>query len=208
MLLLLLALLSITSLTAASSKHSPPQPQPPQATRSAPLHTRNFKPQASTLGYLTNNLHHPAPTSFCKCTCFSNSTIIPLDPSKSSAGTGSSGTKNAYNRYERALNTGPDSELDLEVEAEQQHQVKPELKDPETIAERAQTYRALSCNDCNRKFCLDYELPICKDAKEEDVFTTCFRECPLVLEIILLEDVACCYSTGSMVRRVNYVIFQ
>ena len=41
---------------------------------------------------------------------------------------------------------------------------------------RAQKYRSLSCNDCNRKFCLDYELPTCKGAKEEDVYTTCFRK--------------------------------
>jgi len=32
-----------------------------------------------------------------------------------------------------------------------------------------------TCLDCNRKFCLDYNLPICKGAKEEDFFTTCFQ---------------------------------
>jgi len=62
----------------------------------------------------------PATTSsllFCKCTCFANSTIIPL------------------------LATG-------------------------------------NCNDCNRQFCLGYNLPICKSAKEADVATTCFRAVP------------------------------
>jgi len=29
--------------------------------------------------------------------------------------------------------------------------------------------------DCNKQFCLDYHLPICKDATEDDVFTTCFQ---------------------------------
>ncbi|WPG99274.1 Hypothetical protein R9X50_00208700 [Acrodontium crateriforme] len=66
------------------------------------------------------------PTSFCKCTCFTNSTIIPLD-----------GTK----------------------------------KD----ADDEQNFKFRLCSDCNRQFCLDYNLPICKDAKEEDVFTTCFQ---------------------------------
>ncbi|CEO58565.1 hypothetical protein PMG11_03277 [Penicillium brasilianum] len=117
------------------------------------------------------------PTSFCKCTCFSNSTIIPLDPGKSSSG--NSGLNNVYNLYERAFNTGPDSELELETQQQQQKQHQSEVNtDSEghgTLTERAQKYRALSCNDCNRKFCLDYELPICKDAKEEDVFTTCFQ---------------------------------
>lgn len=37
-------------------------------------------------------------------------------------------------------------------------------------------YRAGNCNDCNRQFCLDYNLPICKKASMDDVFTTCFRE--------------------------------
>lgn len=40
-------------------------------------------------------------------------------------------------------------------------------------------YRAGNCNDCNRQFCLGYNLPICKGATEKDVFTTCFRECGL-----------------------------
>lgn len=32
-----------------------------------------------------------------------------------------------------------------------------------------------TCNDCNRQFCLKHDLPICKGAEEEDVFTTCFQ---------------------------------
>ncbi|KAJ6014009.1 hypothetical protein N7540_008600 [Penicillium herquei] len=98
-----------------------------------------------------------SPTSFCKCTCFSNSTIIPLDPSKSSSG--SSTINNVVKLYERSFDS-----LGLEP-TEDDHEIEP----------RAQKYRALSCNDCNRKFCLNYELPTCKGAKEEDVFTTCFQ---------------------------------
>lgn len=33
-----------------------------------------------------------------------------------------------------------------------------------------------NCGSCNRRFCLDYKLPKCKGAKEEDVFATCFRK--------------------------------
>lgn len=36
-------------------------------------------------------------------------------------------------------------------------------------------YRAKTCNDCNRQFCMELNLPICKGAGMEDVFTTCFR---------------------------------
>lgn len=39
-----------------------------------------------------------------------------------------------------------------------------------------------TCNDCNRQFCLDYDLPILEDCKtenkgnQEDIFAECFRE--------------------------------
>ncbi|KGO72278.1 hypothetical protein PITC_050780 [Penicillium italicum] len=93
------------------------------------------------------------PTSFCKCTCFSNSTIIPLNPAKSET---SSGIDHVLRFYKR-------DSLSSEVEHTDEY------------IKRAQKYRSLNCNDCNRKFCLDYELPTCKGAKEEDVYTTCFH---------------------------------
>ncbi|KAJ5675843.1 hypothetical protein N7462_008740 [Penicillium macrosclerotiorum] len=143
LLLLLLALFSLISVTVASTADRPNEP-------------------TSAAVYLISNSSlictgFPAPTSFCKCTCFSNSTIIPLDPAK--PGSSSSALDKVYNIYERAFD---DPSAD------------PEPPVPQVI-ERAQKYRALNCNDCNRKFCLDYDLPICKDAKEDDVFTTCFQ---------------------------------
>jgi hypothetical protein len=32
-----------------------------------------------------------------------------------------------------------------------------------------------TCADCNKQFCLSYNLPICKDVAEDNVFTTCFQ---------------------------------
>ncbi|KAE8376205.1 hypothetical protein BDV26DRAFT_266187 [Aspergillus bertholletiae] len=91
-----------------------------------------------------------SPASFCKCTCFSNSTIIPLDPVKPET----TALASLFHLLRRNDFTD----------------------DHDNINERrASKYRSLSCNDCNRKFCLDYDLPTCKDAKEEDVFTTCFQ---------------------------------
>lgn len=78
----------------------------------------------------------PASTSFCKCTCFSNSTIIQLD------GTNPSSTPNPSNGGSKS--------------------------------DAAKKTRG-TCSDCNKAFCLSYNLPICKRAKEEDVFTTCFQ---------------------------------
>ncbi|KAL2003649.1 hypothetical protein VTN02DRAFT_2912 [Thermoascus thermophilus] len=85
------------------------------------------------------------PASFCKCTCFSNSTIIQLDspPLSSSADLLDGAFLGRRDRRDEKKKTTK--------------------------------HRALNCNDCNRKFCLDYNLPVCKGAKEEDVFTTCFQ---------------------------------
>ncbi|OJJ46298.1 hypothetical protein ASPZODRAFT_133328 [Penicilliopsis zonata CBS 506.65] len=89
------------------------------------------------------------PTSFCKCTCFTNSTIIPLDEGADDVSSSFSGFRNLIRFYD-------------EVDANAKEK-------------RAKKYHALNCNDCNRKFCLDYDLPMCQTAKEEDVFTTCFQ---------------------------------
>ncbi|GCB24794.1 hypothetical protein AAWM_07679 [Aspergillus awamori] len=88
-----------------------------------------------------------SPASFCKCTCFSNSTIIPLDPD-------SSESTSALNGVSHFLRRSDDAAI---------------------LDTRAKNYRSLNCNDCNRKFCLDYDLPTCHGAKEDDVFTTCFQ---------------------------------
>ncbi|PGG97548.1 hypothetical protein AJ79_09163 [Helicocarpus griseus UAMH5409] len=92
-------------------------------------------------------------TSFCKCTCFSNSTIIQLGPPDS---------KSTSSISSRAFFFPRDDDDDDD--------------DKKKVPEKGdKKYRALNCNDCNRRFCLDYGLPKCKGAKEEDVFTTCFQ---------------------------------
>ncbi|KAK3991499.1 hypothetical protein QBC44DRAFT_379722 [Cladorrhinum sp. PSN332] len=79
-----------------------------------------------------------APT-FCKCTCFTNSTIIPLGPQGS--------------------NPNPN---------------QPDNKPPSTSLLTARS-QSSSCTQCNRAFCLKYNLPICKDAEEKDIVTSCFQ---------------------------------
>jgi len=86
-----------------------------------------------------------SPPSFCKCTCFTNSTIIPLSS----------------------------------------HSTKPTTdKSPNHLA------AAASCASCNRAFCLDQRLPICKDAEEKDVFTTCFQRDSRKDQIVVLTFIA------------------
>ncbi|KAJ8097825.1 hypothetical protein POJ06DRAFT_260219 [Lipomyces tetrasporus] len=71
-----------------------------------------------------------AVTSFCKCTCFTNSTIIRM---------------------------------------------------PEELSPSQASL------ECNRKFCLNYNLPICKDAVEDmDVSTVCFQRDSVKDEAIVI----------------------
>lgn len=43
---------------------------------------------------------------------------------------------------------------------------------------------------CNRAFCLEQRLPICKDAEEKDVFTTCFQRDSRKDQIVVLTFIA------------------
>lgn len=86
-----------------------------------------------------------SPPSFCKCTCFTNSTIIPL-----------------------SSNTAP-------------------TVDPPHLDVRA---AGRTCADCNRDFCLQQRLPICHNAENEDVFTTCFQRDSRKDQIVVLTFIA------------------
>ncbi|PPJ51728.1 hypothetical protein CBER1_08902 [Cercospora berteroae] len=102
-----------------------------------------------------------SPTSFCKCTCFTNSTIIPLDAPPSSdkptePDTGTNPTRLALR----------DAELDpLALET---RDILPTNGSENKVHGR-------TCADCNKQFCLSYNLPICAGATEENVLTTCFQ---------------------------------
>ncbi len=91
-----------------------------------------------------------APT-FCKCTCFTNSTIIPLGPQK-----------------DAPASPPPKRHSDGGIS-----------DSTEASAARARSLDARaassSCAQCNRAFCLNYNLPICKGAEEKDVLTSCFQ---------------------------------
>jgi hypothetical protein len=100
----------------------------------------------------------PPSTSFCKCICFANSTIIALNPPQS-------------------FTTKPHQQL-LKARS-------PYPEDQSNANPKPPAHHKLTCADCNRAFCLDYNLPICKDAREEDVFTTCFQRDSLKDEAIV-----------------------
>ena len=112
-----------------------------------------------------------APTSFCKCTCFTNSTIIPLDaPSSANRPYTDPGNNLLVSRRPAEPN---DDGAQEPVETPGNGDTGGEKDGSE---EGRKEYRAGNCNDCNRQFCLDYNLPICHGAGMDDVFTTCFRK--------------------------------
>ncbi|KAI0175442.1 putative MFS transporter [Pestalotiopsis sp. NC0098] len=92
-----------------------------------------------------------APT-FCKCTCFTNSTIVRLGPKDSASPSPGSSSTNAQS-FLRSLNPFT-------------------AEPPLSISKRA---ASSSCAQCTRAFCLAYNLPICKNAEEKDVVTMCFQ---------------------------------
>ncbi|KAK4033298.1 hypothetical protein C8A01DRAFT_19746 [Parachaetomium inaequale] len=94
--------------------------------------------------------------SFCKCTCFQNSTIIPLGPQHDS----NNQPPPPPSRPKPSPSTTPTS-------ISRRHT----LNTHPLLPRESST----SCKQCNRAFCLKYNLPICKDAEEKDIKTSCFQ---------------------------------
>ncbi|RSM18224.1 hypothetical protein CDV31_002949 [Fusarium ambrosium] len=89
-----------------------------------------------------------APT-FCKCTCFKNSTIIPLGPK---------GERSPSQlRRSAVLDFTPANEIRSASSA-----LEPRSK-------------SKSCSECTKAFCLKQGISFCKGATEEDVTTLCFQ---------------------------------
>ncbi|KIX02409.1 uncharacterized protein Z518_08350 [Rhinocladiella mackenziei CBS 650.93] len=113
-------------------------------------------------------------TSFCKCICFNNSTIIALNPPPSS-----SQSPSLHNLDIRSPDTDPDS-FDSYPEPDSGPVTR---REP---ADSTRPHHKPTCADCTRAFCLDYNLPICKNARDEDVFTTCFQRDSLKDEAVVV----------------------
>ncbi|CAJ2504726.1 Uu.00g121200.m01.CDS01 [Anthostomella pinea] len=106
-----------------------------------------------------------APT-YCKCTCFKNSTLIQLGPQTSPGSTPGTTTT--------STETFTNSKKIQQVE-QQQHGLR--SPDPDLGPDSGLDTRAASssCTQCTRAFCLSLALPICKEAEETDVVATCFQ---------------------------------
>ncbi|PHH66491.1 hypothetical protein CDD81_6966 [Ophiocordyceps australis] len=93
-----------------------------------------------------------APT-FCKCTCFKNSTIIPLGPASQSPSSASSPPALLARFFPFARPVDASTSIDH--------------------ASRRSV--STSCTECTKAFCLSQGIDFCKDAEEENVFTLCFQ---------------------------------
>lgn len=108
-------------------------------------------------------------TSFCKCVCAGNSTIIALNPPSSTDG------KHSSLKFSRSVPALAPRNFPQPWSLKPQDE-EGDSKDTTEEQEREdQKHHKPTCADCNRAFCLEQGLKICEDVKEEDVFATCFR---------------------------------
>ncbi|KAI1077934.1 hypothetical protein F5B20DRAFT_247732 [Whalleya microplaca] len=97
-----------------------------------------------------------APT-FCKCSCFKNSTLIQLGPQGDSSSPSSPGSGTGTSQAQlRDLPLSPST---------------PSSNNNNNNKRAA----SASCTQCTRAFCLAQNLPICRDADELDVVAMCFQ---------------------------------
>lgn len=91
-----------------------------------------------------------AALTFCKCTCFKNSTIIPLGPA------------------------GQNHDAPASLRRSPPPPPLPLLASPPSPA-RSRRSVSTSCSECTRAFCLSQGIDFCKGAHEENVVTMCFQ---------------------------------
>ncbi|KAG6096949.1 hypothetical protein E4U30_001089 [Claviceps sp. LM220 group G6] len=133
----------------------------------------------TSLFALTSAAYAPV---FCKCTCFKNSTIIPLGPKSQQPQSDSSShallsrffSSDSLSLFAAPLSAGPeltdslvrgnDDDDDDDDDDTQSHS--------NNVSPRS---LSTSCSECTKSFCLNQGIDFCKEAKEEDVVTMCFQ---------------------------------
>ncbi|KPM34386.1 hypothetical protein AK830_g12186, partial [Neonectria ditissima] len=129
----------------------PPPPPPPFSKTHFPV-LANTSSRSAT----------PAAPTFCKCTCFKNSTIIPLGP----AGADDNALLLLRRSYIRPDLAPPDRPPITHF---------PRGDDALLSRPHAPRSKSKSCSECTKAFCLSQGIDFCKNAKEEDVTTMCFQ---------------------------------
>ncbi|KAG5944339.1 hypothetical protein E4U59_007320 [Claviceps monticola] len=115
---------------------------------------------------------------FCKCTCFKNSTIIPLGPKSQQPQSDSSShaflsrffSSDSLPLFAAPLSAGPkpaDSLVRGNDDDDDDTRSWSNNVSPRSLS--------TSCSECTKSFCLNQGIDFCKEAKEEDVVTMCFQ---------------------------------
>ncbi|KAI1329459.1 hypothetical protein F5Y16DRAFT_99084 [Xylariaceae sp. FL0255] len=111
------------------------------------------------LGVLASCTAAASAPTFCKCTCFKNSTLIQLGPdtitTSTSATSATSATPLSLSQSQPSSSSSEEERAAAEA--------------------RARARSSSSCTQCTRAFCLSQSLSICADAEETDVLATCFQ---------------------------------
>ncbi|KAL2022476.1 hypothetical protein VTK56DRAFT_5305 [Thermocarpiscus australiensis] len=107
--------------------------------------------------------------TFCKCTCFKNSTIIQLGPDHDQPAAPPPPTKQDQPSSSSATSPASTATTPPRSPNHNHHHNHPSSA---LLSPRA---ASASCAQCNRAFCLKYNLPFCKDAEEKDIVTSCFQ---------------------------------
>ncbi|ROT42630.1 hypothetical protein SODALDRAFT_326787 [Sodiomyces alkalinus F11] len=115
--------------------------------------------------------------TFCKCTCFKNSTVVPLDSQAkypSSSSSSSSSPPSSLHRRDlfSAPIFAPLPNFPFQPDATTNEKTRTRRSEGHQIARRGPP---ADCTKCTKAFCLAQKLPICTDATEEDVQTSCFQ---------------------------------
>ncbi|KAG6132025.1 hypothetical protein E4U28_006743 [Claviceps purpurea] len=133
----------------------------------------------ASLFALTSAAYAPV---FCKCTCFKNSTIIPLGP-KSQQPQSDSPSHALLSRFFSSdslplfatplLSAGPKSADSLVRGTDDDDDDDDDTRSrSNNVSPRS---LSTSCSECTKSFCLNQGIDFCKEAKEEDVVTMCFQ---------------------------------
>ncbi|KAG5926960.1 hypothetical protein E4U42_002779 [Claviceps africana] len=110
---------------------------------------------------------------FCKCTCFKNSTILPLGPKSQQPQSDSpSHALRSRNLFSDSLHlaadysSAPPHDNSIALSSSDDTRPRPNVA-PRSLS--------TSCSECTKSFCLNQGIDFCKEAKEGDVVTMCFQ---------------------------------
>ncbi|KAF4122789.1 hypothetical protein GMORB2_7096 [Geosmithia morbida] len=141
-----------------------------------------------TIALLVSLVSAASPPTFCKCTCFKNSTIIPLGPETFTNGDQTEDPSSSANNPVAAAERRSSSSLLLDGgdEVPDDYHTPPAAAaaadDADVLQQRQRRLQSLqprtastSCSECTRAFCLNQGIDICRGAEEDDVITLCFK---------------------------------